>query len=158
MSLVVLPTEDIVAANMAFDPLFFFVPEGVMGVVKEAVHSTSFRSRRTDRTDPYLTSQSQLAENIIRAYEQYLDEQLMRVQSYEAPDERFRNEMIAKYVVDTAQIEYVIKSIEEEVAAMMHLLFKTALFDIREEQTRWLQRDLIVWISTMSSRGRHGFF
>lgn len=157
MSLVVLPTEDIVAMNMAFDPLFFFVPEGVMGVVKEAVHATSFRSRR-GHTDLYQSYSSQLAEDVIRSYEQYLEEQMVRIRAYERPDERFRDEMIAKYVVDTAQIEHVIKSIEEEVAAMMHLLFKTALYDIREEQTRWLQRDLIVWIKTMSSRGRHGFY
>lgn len=156
MSLVVLPTEDIIIAKSQFDPTFFFLENGVQDAVREAVLATSFRARKAINVCHLFTKSSPLVEMLLHSYHLHMEELERQIRNYEIEGSRHDTHIAAKYLVDTLEIECVIREIEEEVNELMDRLFRSRLYDIREEHTRWLNRDLVIDVHSLAG-GRRGF-
>lgn len=157
MSLVVLPTEDIIIAKSIFEPTFFFLEGGMKDVIREAVIATSWHGRKSVPTHHFFAKSSPLVEDMLCAYHAYMEMLEERIRNYEVEGSRHDASIAAKYLVDTMEIECVVREIEEEINELMQRLFRSKLYDIRDENTRWLNRDLVIDVQALAG-GRHRGF
>lgn len=157
MSLVILPTFEIVAENASLDPLFkVFMRGGVREVIQDAVYLTSFRER-SPTLDYYRSLQSYscaLTDHVLKCFDEYTQNRFD--DSPQGELSRMLN--VDNYFKNIGELEFVCVSIADAVRIMMEDLFRTQLYNVVEEGSYWRERDLYVQVETFPFGGhRRGF-
>jgi hypothetical protein len=154
MSIFILPTCDLVTECQTYDNLFrLFVPGGVKSIVKDAVHMTSFKERSPvmDYHRSLQHHSSALTDYVLKRYDDYTTQKQILQMDEHGGDLRGQFDL-SQYMGRTGEIEMITQWIEQMVELMMEDLFKTRLFHIVEQSSRWMDRDLVVRVETLANR------
>ncbi|BDD79526.1 hypothetical protein [Burkholderia phage FLC9] len=152
--LVILPTFDLVTESLAYDDLYkLFLRGGVRSVVKNAVLSTSFQER-----SPYVDYQrslqhhhSALVDFVLKKFDDYTNRSHIQINE-NTGEYRPKPVDLSEYMSRIGELELITQTIEEAVLVMMEDLFRTRLYHIDDQQTRWQDRDLIIGVETLTSQ------
>jgi hypothetical protein len=135
MSLIILPTFDLVTECLPYDSLFHFLKDGVKDVIKESVVSRSFYAKQ--HVSSHIPGGSGLIGAILSEYDDYVarHEDLLTALTGE-----YREDPLADYVETMAKLEFMVMSIEQMVSDMMQLLIHSRLYEV--SHASWRGRDL----------------
>lgn len=156
MSLVILPTFEILTENMTFDPLYrLFIPGGVKTVVRDSVVLTSFKERGAAH-DYYQSLQchrNALVDYVLKRFDEYTQKKVQLMYDEEGGDVRREALNLSEYMSHAGELELITQEIDHLVRLMMEDLFRTRPYNILEEGSYWKGRDLFVQVESFPFGG-----
>lgn len=156
MSLVILPTFEILTENLTYDNMYGeFIPGGVRAVIRDAVFQTSFKERSPTQ-DYYSSLQSHhsaLVDYVLKRYDEYTQNRVNVCYDDEGPD-TLRLFDLGEYLSVADHLELITNNIEGLVHAMMEDLFRTKLYHIVERRSYWKDRDLVIRVESFPFGGK----
>lgn len=159
MSLVILPTFDLLTEHLTYDTLFeMFIPGGIKSVVRDAVFMTSFKEHNPYR-DYARSLQSHhcaLVDYVLKRFDEFMQvrTQLIYDEEHHLGTTRHSFE-IGEYMTNLTELELVTNSIDDAVALMMQDLFRSKPYHISERDSYWAERDLIIGVEILPHRGKY---
>lgn len=150
MSLVILPTFEILTENLTYDAMFGeFIPGGVRTVIRDSVFLTSTREH-CPMQDYYRTLQahhSPLIDYVLKRFDEYIQRRVQVCFDDEGPESN-RVFDLGEYLSSADHLEIITTSIEETVLEMLHDVFRMRRYRIEERRSYWRGRDLVIAIES----------
>lgn len=148
MSIIILPTNDLVTECQSYETVFRFLAGGVKDVVFDAVLMTSWQDRFRNYRSHH-EGRLGLVGYMLDQYENYL------TRYYDGLSAEDRREAVTdNYLSESANIELLTMTIEDAVQEMMEDIFRTKLYNVLAEGHRWIARDLVVNVEMFPYGGR----